>query len=205
MRVAWVSKFNVSVEPVVYILQSRWNVGIHPSEDHASPWATVAMVRTAPPPKGCRGKTTQQDGGRTAGVPLGKPAQSFEPCLYPTTLNLPRMMKLDVRHRSRLIGLLPRRHTAPPPSACVSLAKQAKLKKEPRAPTVVPLRWLSATIRTLVTDLNRWQLVPAFGCHRLGMSPFQLSGRHGGCNSFVVGKCLDLSMFSFQCETRELA
>lgn len=51
VKVAWVSKFNVSVEPVVYILQSRWNVGIHPSEDHASPWATVAMVRAALPPR----------------------------------------------------------------------------------------------------------------------------------------------------------
>lgn len=44
VKVAWVSKFNVSVEPVVYIFQSRWNVGIHPSEDHASPWTIVAMV-----------------------------------------------------------------------------------------------------------------------------------------------------------------
>lgn len=46
VKVAWVSKFNVSVEPVIYMLQSRWNVGIHPSEDHASPWTTVAMVIT---------------------------------------------------------------------------------------------------------------------------------------------------------------
>lgn len=44
LGVMWVSKFNVSVEPIVYILQSRWNTGIHPSEDHASPWATVAMT-----------------------------------------------------------------------------------------------------------------------------------------------------------------
>ncbi|XP_061594734.1 anosmin-1b isoform X2 [Cololabis saira] len=44
VKVAWVSKFNVSMEPVIYILQSRWNIGIHPSEDHASPWATVAMT-----------------------------------------------------------------------------------------------------------------------------------------------------------------
>ncbi|KAG8003179.1 Anosmin-1, partial [Nibea albiflora] len=44
VKVAWVSKFNVSVEPIVYMLQSRWNVGIHPSEDHASPWTTVAMT-----------------------------------------------------------------------------------------------------------------------------------------------------------------
>ncbi|XP_076007421.1 anosmin-1-like [Genypterus blacodes] len=44
VKVAWVSKFNVSVEPVVYMLQSRWNTGIHPSEDHASPWTTVAMT-----------------------------------------------------------------------------------------------------------------------------------------------------------------
>ncbi|XP_062250728.1 anosmin-1b [Platichthys flesus] len=44
MRVVWVSKFNVSVEPVFYMLQSRWNVGIHPSEDHATPWSTAAMT-----------------------------------------------------------------------------------------------------------------------------------------------------------------
>ncbi|KAM3876332.1 anosmin-1b [Diretmus argenteus] len=44
VKVTWVSKFNVSVEPVMYMLQSRWNVGIHPSEDHASPWTTVAMT-----------------------------------------------------------------------------------------------------------------------------------------------------------------
>ncbi|KAM4739456.1 anosmin-1b [Anableps anableps] len=44
VKVAWVSKFNVSMEPVIYMLQSRWNIGIHPSEDHASPWATVVMT-----------------------------------------------------------------------------------------------------------------------------------------------------------------
>ncbi|XP_061739562.1 anosmin-1b isoform X1 [Nerophis ophidion] len=44
VKVVWVSKFNVSVEPVVYLLQSRWNRGIHPSEDHASPWTTAAMT-----------------------------------------------------------------------------------------------------------------------------------------------------------------
>ncbi|KAM9848416.1 anosmin-1b [Aulostomus maculatus] len=44
VKVLWVSKFNVSVEPIIYILQSRWNIGIHPSEDHASAWITVAMT-----------------------------------------------------------------------------------------------------------------------------------------------------------------
>ncbi|RVE73526.1 hypothetical protein OJAV_G00032240 [Oryzias javanicus] len=44
VKVGWVSKFNVSMEPVVYILESRWNIGIHPSEDHASPWSAVAMT-----------------------------------------------------------------------------------------------------------------------------------------------------------------
>ncbi|XP_015232128.1 PREDICTED: anosmin-1-like [Cyprinodon variegatus] len=44
VKVAWLSKFNVSMEPVIYMLQSRWNIGIHPSEDHASPWATVVMT-----------------------------------------------------------------------------------------------------------------------------------------------------------------
>ena len=47
VKVAWVSKFNVSVEPVIYMLQSRWNVGIHPSEDHATLWNTVAMVTSS--------------------------------------------------------------------------------------------------------------------------------------------------------------
>lgn len=44
LEVAWLSKFNVSIEPVLYILQRRWNYGIHPSEDDASPWRTVLMV-----------------------------------------------------------------------------------------------------------------------------------------------------------------
>uniref|UniRef100_A0A3Q3LKJ5 Anosmin 1b n=1 Tax=Labrus bergylta TaxID=56723 RepID=A0A3Q3LKJ5_9LABR len=44
VKVVWVSKFNVSVEPIIYMLQSRWNIGIHPSEDHASPWTTIAMT-----------------------------------------------------------------------------------------------------------------------------------------------------------------
>lgn len=47
VKVLWLSKFNVSVEPVIYLLQSRWNVGIHPSEDHATPWTTAAMVTAA--------------------------------------------------------------------------------------------------------------------------------------------------------------
>lgn len=47
VKLLWLSKFNVSVEPVIYLLQSRWNVGIHPSEDHATPWTTAAMVTPA--------------------------------------------------------------------------------------------------------------------------------------------------------------
>ncbi|KAI4898279.1 hypothetical protein NFI96_024415, partial [Prochilodus magdalenae] len=44
LEVTWMSKFNVSIEPVLYILQRRWNYGIHPSEDDASPWHTVLMT-----------------------------------------------------------------------------------------------------------------------------------------------------------------
>ncbi|XP_022525269.2 anosmin-1b [Astyanax mexicanus] len=44
LEVAWMSKFNVSIEPVLYILQRRWNDGIHPSEDDASTWYTVLMT-----------------------------------------------------------------------------------------------------------------------------------------------------------------
>uniref|UniRef100_W5M084 Anosmin 1b n=1 Tax=Lepisosteus oculatus TaxID=7918 RepID=W5M084_LEPOC len=44
VEVSWKSRFNVSVEPVLHILQRRWNYGIHPSEDEATPWQTVLMT-----------------------------------------------------------------------------------------------------------------------------------------------------------------
>ncbi|XP_046882826.1 anosmin-1b isoform X1 [Hypomesus transpacificus] len=44
LEVTWMSKFNVTIEPVLYVLQRRWNMGILPSEDHASTWHTVAMT-----------------------------------------------------------------------------------------------------------------------------------------------------------------
>ncbi|XP_030647835.1 anosmin-1b [Chanos chanos] len=44
LEVMWMSKFNVSIEPVLYVLQRRWNYGIHPSEDDASTWQTVLMT-----------------------------------------------------------------------------------------------------------------------------------------------------------------
>uniref|UniRef100_A0A8C2CI69 Anosmin 1 n=1 Tax=Cyprinus carpio TaxID=7962 RepID=A0A8C2CI69_CYPCA len=44
LEVRWSSRFNVSVEPVLYVLQRRWNLGIHPSEDDATPWQDIAQV-----------------------------------------------------------------------------------------------------------------------------------------------------------------
>ncbi|KAK1162643.1 anosmin-1-like isoform X1 [Acipenser oxyrinchus oxyrinchus] len=44
VEVSWMSKFNVSVEPVFYVLQKRWNYGIHPSEDESTEWQTTAMT-----------------------------------------------------------------------------------------------------------------------------------------------------------------
>lgn len=44
LEIRWSSKFNISVEPVLYVVQRRWNYGIHPSEDDASDWETVAQV-----------------------------------------------------------------------------------------------------------------------------------------------------------------
>ncbi|TSK17980.1 Anosmin-1 [Bagarius yarrelli] len=40
LEVRWSSKFNVSAEPVLNVLQRRWNYGIHPSEDDATEWET---------------------------------------------------------------------------------------------------------------------------------------------------------------------
>lgn len=44
LEIRWSSKFNVSIEPVMYVVQRRWNHGLHPSEDAATPWQTVAQV-----------------------------------------------------------------------------------------------------------------------------------------------------------------
>ncbi|KAM9836053.1 anosmin-1a [Aulostomus maculatus] len=44
LEVRWSSRFNISAEPVVYILQTRWNYGIQPSEDTATSWQVVAQT-----------------------------------------------------------------------------------------------------------------------------------------------------------------
>ncbi|KAG7258508.1 hypothetical protein CRUP_014641 [Coryphaenoides rupestris] len=44
LEVRWSTRFNVSAEPVVHVLQSRWNYGIQPSEDTATPWQQVAQT-----------------------------------------------------------------------------------------------------------------------------------------------------------------
>ncbi|XP_015278455.1 PREDICTED: anosmin-1 [Gekko japonicus] len=44
LEVKWSSKFNISIEPVLYVVQRRWNYGIHPSEDDATSWQTVAQT-----------------------------------------------------------------------------------------------------------------------------------------------------------------
>ncbi|XP_043926656.1 anosmin-1-like isoform X2 [Protopterus annectens] len=44
LQVSWMSKFNVTVEPVLYIVQRRWNYGAYPSEDDATEWQTVAVT-----------------------------------------------------------------------------------------------------------------------------------------------------------------
>ncbi|CAL8322275.1 unnamed protein product [Merluccius merluccius] len=44
LDVRWSSKFNISVEPVLYVVQRRWNYGIHPSEDDASDWEIIAQT-----------------------------------------------------------------------------------------------------------------------------------------------------------------
>lgn len=49
LEIRWSSKFNISVEPVLYVVQRRWNYGIHPSEDDATDWQTVAQVGPGTP------------------------------------------------------------------------------------------------------------------------------------------------------------
>lgn len=55
LEIRWSSKFNVSIEPVMYVVQRRWNHGLHPSEDAATPWQTVAQVSASDDafPGGC--------------------------------------------------------------------------------------------------------------------------------------------------------
>ncbi|XP_045146620.1 anosmin-1 [Echinops telfairi] len=49
LEVRWSSKFNISIDPVIHVVQRRWNYGIHPSEDEATQWETVAQVSAAGP------------------------------------------------------------------------------------------------------------------------------------------------------------
>ncbi|XP_012890874.1 PREDICTED: anosmin-1 [Dipodomys ordii] len=44
LELRWSSRSNASLEPVVYVVQRRWNRGIHPSEDEATPWRTVTQT-----------------------------------------------------------------------------------------------------------------------------------------------------------------
>ncbi|XP_056884134.1 anosmin-1a isoform X1 [Takifugu flavidus] len=44
LEVRWSSRFNISAEPVVYVLQRRWNFGIQPSEDTATSWRVVLQT-----------------------------------------------------------------------------------------------------------------------------------------------------------------
>ncbi|XP_062053665.1 anosmin-1-like [Lepus europaeus] len=44
LEVRWSSRFNVSLEPVVYVVQRRWNYGMAPSEHGATAWETVAQT-----------------------------------------------------------------------------------------------------------------------------------------------------------------
>ncbi|XP_051847720.1 anosmin-1-like isoform X3 [Antechinus flavipes] len=44
IQVSWKPKSSVSIEPVFYILQSRWHWGLHPSEDEATEWEVVAVT-----------------------------------------------------------------------------------------------------------------------------------------------------------------
>ncbi|XP_018422555.1 PREDICTED: anosmin-1-like [Nanorana parkeri] len=46
VEIAWKSRFNVSAEPVLYVLQRRWNYGIQPSEDQSTSWQTVTVTAT---------------------------------------------------------------------------------------------------------------------------------------------------------------
>ncbi|XP_074048813.1 anosmin-1-like [Macrotis lagotis] len=43
VQVSWKPKSSVSIEPVFYILQSRWHWGLHPSEEETTEWQVVAV------------------------------------------------------------------------------------------------------------------------------------------------------------------
>ncbi|KAJ8407090.1 hypothetical protein AAFF_G00287660 [Aldrovandia affinis] len=44
LEIRWSSRFNISVEPVLYVVQQRWNYGLHPSEDDSTDWQTVGQT-----------------------------------------------------------------------------------------------------------------------------------------------------------------
>ncbi|XP_068506085.1 anosmin-1-like [Syngnathus scovelli] len=44
LEVHWYCRFNISAEPVVYILQTRWSFGIQPNDDAAVSWHEVTQT-----------------------------------------------------------------------------------------------------------------------------------------------------------------
>ncbi|KAM5164973.1 anosmin-1-like [Mantella aurantiaca] len=44
VEITWKSRFNISAEPVLYILQRRMNYGIQPSEDQSTSWQTITVT-----------------------------------------------------------------------------------------------------------------------------------------------------------------
>ncbi|XP_056421296.1 anosmin-1-like [Hyla sarda] len=44
IKITWKSRFNISAEPILYILQRRWNYGIQPSEDQSTHWQTITVT-----------------------------------------------------------------------------------------------------------------------------------------------------------------
>ena len=82
LDIRWSSKFNISVEPVLYVVQRRWNYGIHPSEDDASEWQTMAQVRCAAP------ALWNRSGGIT---PSCQRVRSQSYCLHPSIVGVTQL------------------------------------------------------------------------------------------------------------------
>ncbi|CAG05884.1 unnamed protein product, partial [Tetraodon nigroviridis] len=102
LEIRWSSKFNISVEPVLYVVQRRWNYGIHPSEDEATDWETVAQTFGIGFDGGGARPTGRHQGQQMVPVQSGCSQCSRDPRLHRTQQTLPVLQRPSSLRITRL-------------------------------------------------------------------------------------------------------
>ncbi|VTJ85267.1 Hypothetical predicted protein [Marmota monax] len=156
LEVKWSSKFNVSIEPVIYVVQRRWNYGIHPSEDDATHWQTVAQkcVALRDGRKHCHNKLPSRS--------LGMSDPIVFPQLHPQSQGVPLKPRKELRFTEHKSGQLE-----------VKWSSKFNVSIEPVI-YVVQRRW-NYGIHPSEDDATHWQTVAQTTDERVQMTDIRPS------------------------------